>query len=125
MGTNRTAKVLVTNNFNNPANITLKHRYSNNSDETKTWKNVAFGKDGSDPLEVHFRTGFGTGFDYWHVIVEVLAGPQKGTWENNGMKECFLKASDEGTTHHFSVSEAGGFKINIVSNGCQADLSKS
>jgi hypothetical protein len=33
-------------------------------------------------------------------------------------------AADQGTTHTFSVSPDGEFKINLISSGCSGDLEK-
>jgi hypothetical protein len=39
-------------------------------------------------------------------------------------KECYLTEEDQGTTHTFSVSPDGEFKINLISSGCTGDLDK-
>ena len=125
MSTNRTSKVLVTNGFNNPATITLTHQFSSDPKEVATWENVPSGQTGDEPLVVHYKTGFATGFDYWHVEVKVASGPSAGTWENSGNTECYLTDEDQGIVNTFSVSEAGGFKMNMVSSNCSASLQKT
>jgi hypothetical protein len=38
--------------------------------------------------------------------------------------ECYLTKDDEGTVLRFSVSEAGGFEINLISSSCTDDPEK-
>jgi hypothetical protein len=125
VSTKRTADILVTNDFDNPANITLTHRSGDDPDETTTWTDVGFGESGDEPLTVHYETGPFSSFDYWHVRVDVVAGPNQGTWENSAWKECYLKAEDQGRTHHFSVSAEGGLKLNMVSSSCTDGLTRT
>jgi hypothetical protein len=121
----RTAQVLVTNDFDNPANIKLTHRSGNQPDEQMEWVDVAFAETGDPPLNVHFATGFGSPLDYWQVVVDVVAGPNQGTWANDGWKECYLTADDDGRTLVFSVSASNGLKLNMVSSSCSATLNRA
>jgi hypothetical protein len=123
MADNRTTSVAVANDMDGTATITLRHRHSDNPPEERTWNALAVGQTG-DPLEVHYQTGFLTGFDYWHVRVEVTDGRAKGVWENEDWKECYLTEDDQGTVLRFSVSGDGGFKLNMISSSCTDDLEK-
>lgn len=121
----RTAQVLVTNDFDNPVNIKLTHRSGSQPDESIEWVDVAFAETGDEPLTVHFTTGFGSPLDYWQVVVDVVAGPNQGTWTNDGWKECYLTADDDGRTLVFSVSASNGFKLNMVSTNCSTTLARA
>jgi hypothetical protein len=123
MADNRTTAVAVANDMDGTANITLTHRYSDDPPEEKTWQNLPVGQTG-EPLEVHYQTGFLTGFDYWKVRVEVVDGRAKGVWENDDWKECYLTEEDQGTVLRFSVSDDGGFKLNMISSSCTDGLDK-
>jgi len=123
--TPHTTRVLVVNGFDNPATITLSHRFGEQQDEVKTWSDVPFGAAGDKALDVHYATGFLSPNDQWHVKVVVSGGPNKGTWENFGWKECYLTDDDQQMDLRFSVSPAGGFKLDMISNGCDTGLSHS
>lgn len=123
MGDRRSTAVTVVNHFDGAADITLGHRHSDESPETRTWSGLAPGASG-EPLEVHYETGFLTGFDYWTVEVTVLDGREKGVYRNDGWKECYLTEDDQGTVLTFDVSSAAGFQLNMISSGCTDGLSK-
>jgi hypothetical protein len=123
MADNRTTSVAVANDMDGPANITLTHRYSDEPPEEKTWNGLDVAQTG-EALEVHYQTGLFTGNDHWKVRVEVPTGRGKGVWENDEWKQCNLEPEDQGTILRFSVSEEGGFKLNMVSSSCTADLEK-
>jgi Up-Regulated in long-lived daf-2 len=123
MADNRTTSVTVANDMDGPASITLTHRYSDEPPEEKKWDGLQVAQTG-DPFEVHYQTGLFTGDDHWRVHVEVTTGREKGVWENDGWKQCNLEEEDQGTILRFSVSEAGGFKLNMVSPSCTTDLDK-
>ena len=123
MSDRRTAQITVRNDFNGPATVTLTHRYGDDSPEAKTWDSLGFGQAGP-ALTVHYETGWFTSFDSWGVRVDVLDGREKGTYECLD-KECYLKEEDQGTTHTFSVSPDGEFKINLISSGCSGTLEKT
>jgi len=59
------------------------------------------------------------------VVVDVVAGPNQGTWTNDGWKECYLTADDDGRTLVFSVSASNGFKLNMVSTNCSTTLARA
>lgn len=117
------AKIVVENGFDNPATITLWHSYGD-VEEKKTWTDVPYGQVGEGALTVNYATGFGSSFDHWHVSVVVDDGPHQGTWRNAGWKECYLTEDDAEAVLQFSVSAASGFKLNMISSGCQSDLMK-
>jgi len=119
---NRTTTVTVTNHFDAPANVSLTHRHGDAVPEEKTWAALSTGAAGP-PLTVHYQTGLFTAFDYWHVRVEVLEGREKGVWENDGEKECYLTEEDQGTLLTFDVS-SDGLKLNMLSSSCTDDLTK-
>ena len=124
--TDRSTRVVVVNGFDNPATITLIHRSgSEGADEVKTWNNVPFSKDGGDPLIVHYKTGVLSPNDFWHVKIVVSDGPNRGTWENNGLKECYLTEDDQQMDLRFSVSPNGGFKLDMISSSCTTGLSRT
>ncbi|WNB87292.1 hypothetical protein [Cellulomonas sp. ATA003] len=74
-------------------------------------------------LTVRYQTGLFTGLDYWTVRVEVLDGREKGVWDNDGEKECYLTEEDQGTLLTFDVS-SDGFKLNMLSSSCTDGLTK-
>ncbi|GAA2103018.1 hypothetical protein GCM10009841_19910 [Microlunatus panaciterrae] len=124
MSDKRSTQVAVTNHFGGRANITLHHRFGDEPPEVKTWEGLTGGQSG-EPLTVHYETGLFTGFDRWSVRVEVVEGPQKGVYETADAKRCYLTEDDQGTVLTFDVSAEAGFKINLISSSCQADLVKS
>lgn len=121
--TSHSTNITVTNGFDNPATITLAHRFGSNPDEIQTWEQVPFGKVGDPALIVHYGTGFLSPHDLWHVKVVVDDGPHRGTWQNSGWKECYLEEQDQQVTLQFSVSPGGGLKLNMLSSGCSTGLS--
>jgi Up-Regulated in long-lived daf-2 len=124
MGDKRTAQVTVRNDFSAPATLTLTHRYGDDGPpETQTWERICSGQAGP-PLTVHYETGWFTSWDYWDVDVAVLEGREQGTYQCND-KQCYLKEEDQGTTHTFSVSPDGEFRINLISSGCEGSLTKT
>jgi Up-Regulated in long-lived daf-2 len=123
MADNRTTSVAVANDMDGTATITLRHRFSDNPPEQRIWTALPIGQAG-EPLLVHYQTGFLSGFDYWHVRVQVTDGRATGVWENDDWKECYLTEDDQGTVLRFSVSEAGGFKLNMISSSCTDELRK-
>jgi Up-Regulated in long-lived daf-2 len=120
----RTAQVTVRNDFDNPATVKITHKYgSGGVPETSSWERVPSGEAGSPPLTVHYETGFGSKWDYWQISVDVLEGRAKGTYQS-GDKECYLKEEDQGTLHTFTVSPQE-LKINLISSGCEATITKT
>lgn len=120
--TDRKTNIDVLNGFDNPATITLLHRSGTSPEEGTTWQSVPFGQMGTPPLTVNYVTGFASPNDFWHVTVVVSDGPNKGTWQNQDWKGCYLEDEDRDLTLQFSVSPDDGFKLNMNSDGCQTDL---
>jgi Up-Regulated in long-lived daf-2 len=123
MGDRRTTGVTVVNHFDGRATVALTHRHSDEQAESRTWPDLAPGVAG-EPLTVHYETGFLSGWDYWKVRVDVLDGRERGAWENDDWKECYLTEDDQGTVLTFDVSSGGGFKLNMISSSCEDGLSK-
>lgn len=124
MGDRRSTGVTVVNHFDDPATITLSHKYSDEPDEVRTWTGLAPATSG-EPLTVHYETGLFTGWDSWKVRVEVLGGRERGVWENGDWKRCYLTEDDQGTVLTFDVSSQGGFQMTMISSGCRDDLTKT
>jgi phospholipase C len=127
MAYNSNANVVVTNNSGGTANITLSHRYSSDPAQIKKWSNVANGATTSPALSVGFNTGFiHGGLDDWWIGIEVLDGPNKGTFSSEGYaeapgKECMLSSEDNGKSLTFGV-DTKLFMINLPSGNCTTAL---
>lgn len=96
--TDRSAYVRFRNQWGQAlASATIRHRYANDPGRTeeRTWKNVpANGESPSDErLEVTYRTGFGTDYDYWWASIELNNGDVYSSKESF---YCYLTSSDEG-----------------------------
>lgn len=127
MSTTRHALIYVTNNTGGTANIHLSHRYSDDNLEQITWPDVPPGKEGQDPLQVHYRTGFiTTGTDHWWVGLEVEDGPNKGNYASEGNadnpgKQCMLQADDDGKTLKFTA-DTNTFVMTLISGSCSTSV---
>jgi hypothetical protein len=123
MSYNSTAYILVTNNFDGTASITLTHQYSDDTPVSQTWNNVAPGATTPPPpLSAGYNTGFiRTGQDHWAISVVVTGGKDAGTWKVDS-KQCTLSSEDNGATLTFSVSRAA-FILTEISGTCSSGWS--
>jgi len=128
MSYNSHAFILVTNNSGGNAIITLAHRYSTNPSHEMTWPSLANNQTTPTPMTVGYNSGFAhPGLDYWWIGLEVLSGPNVGTYQSipgnadDPDKECFLEKADDGKTLTFSV-DTQTFLITEISGSCEAQM---
>lgn len=126
MSTNQTAYVCIKNNFNGEALIQMSHRYSGSAPDVATWI-VAPGAT-TAPLTINYKTGAGTGFDYWYCSASVMSGSDAGIYATSGSllnptKECMLESSDAGKTITNSVNKST-FNISLPSGACSTSMNR-
>ena len=122
MSYNSHANVVVKNNFPFAVNsIQLSHRYSGDSEQSKTWGNIASGALTSGALDAGYNTGFlRTGQDTWKIVVTL---PDGTLWQSD-WHQCTLESDDNGKTLTFEV-DASTFGMNMPSGGCSTSMSGS
>lgn len=80
--------------------VTLYHQYSGDSEQSKTWKNVAPGAT-TDSMTVGFNTGFiRTGQDHWRAEYTL---PDGSTWSTSSQVTETLHPHDDGTTKTLEI----------------------
>ncbi len=126
---NSSATVYIVNNTGGNANIHLSHQYSDDSTQQGSWLKVPPGGETPTSLVVGFNTGFlRTGLDYWWIGVEVLDGPNAGSYASAGSadapgKECELESADNGARLTFSV-DTSTLLLSLISGSCSTGMSK-
>jgi PUD1/2-like protein len=126
MSYNSSATIKVTNNTGGNAIITFSHEYSDEGVQVWGPSKVAPGEN-AGPLSVGFNTGFiRSGQDYWFCGVQVLDGPNAGTYATEGsvddpVKQCTLESEDNGSTLTFSVTTEN-FVMTENSGSCSTAM---
>ncbi len=125
MADKQTTLIYITNATDSHATIELAHRYSDREPEFQSWQ--AGPRETVGPIQVHYETGFLTGFDYWWVKLSIKDGPKKGVYRNNGSltddiwKECMLEKEDANSKLNFTV-DTEMFHLNMNSSSCQDEM---
>jgi len=126
MSYNNSATVYITNNTGGNAIITFSHRYSDDPVQVYPPTKIQPGQS-AGPLEVGYNTGFlRSGTDQWFCGVQVLDGPQSGTFSSEGsidnpIKQCTLESEDNGLTLTFSVTTSN-FVMTENSGTCSTSM---
>jgi phospholipase C len=127
---NSSANVYVTNNSGGNADITLSHRYSDDTPQIMTWSGVGPGATTQNPLVAGFNTGFlHPGLDYWWIGIQVSGGQNPGRYNSEGSadnpgKECYLSSKDNGKNLAFSV-DTKTFLMGEISGPCTTGMSEA
>lgn len=116
-----TTNVCVTNNFSFPADITLTHQFSDNTQQSWTWYNVSPGTTSTPTQPAYGNTS--AGHDYWTISVNGLDISQQ-VWSHTSQKTCTLESEDNNTTVTMSVSP-NGWLLPLVSGGCSTSLDQT
>jgi Up-Regulated in long-lived daf-2 len=120
-----TGQAYVTNNWGiTLAEVTLRHRRSNNSDkqEQKTWRQLGPGDRTSDPLSFSYETGAGSSFDYWWVAF-ITNGGDTYTCKDNFY--CSVSSSDNGIVQVSLNLDSRSMKLTFSnSSSCTVSLFK-
>jgi Up-Regulated in long-lived daf-2 len=125
---NNSANIFVINNTGGNAIITFSHEYSD--DGVQTWQTGATTAPGAaaGPLVAGYNTGlFRSGNDFWFCKVQVLDGPNAGTYTTEGTlqqpsKQCTLEADDNKANLYFTVSTSS-FYMFQQSGSCTTGMS--
>jgi hypothetical protein len=128
---NSKTNIYVINNTGGNAIITLSHEYSD--DGVQFWPEGApvttAPGAAAGPLVAGYNTGvFRNGNDYWFCKVQVLDGPNPGTYSTEGTqqqpsKQCTLEADDNGANLYFTVSTST-FYMFQQSGSCTTDMTQ-
>ncbi len=127
MSTKHTANIFIKNNTDGNAQIQMTHQYSDTTPDTGSWS--ASPGQTVGPLTVHFETGFGTGLDWWWIVLTVKDGATPGIYTSGGSiiapnrKECMLRGSDSGQ-NITNIVDTRNFNINLKSGACSTGMSK-
>ena len=121
-GYNQHTNIVVKNGFPFSVKaITLKHKYSDDPEQSQTWNTVAAGATTYPNFQVGYNTGFiRTGQDHWQVSVTL---PDDTIWKSD-WHQCTLKSEDANRTLTFEVS-GNTFYMNVPSGSCTTSLSGS
>lgn len=125
---NSYAQVQVTNNTLGNAIICFSHQYSSDSPQVYDVQAPVAPGANTGTLTVGYNTGFlRTGMDYWFCGVQVLDGPNAGTYATEGsldapQKECLLESADSGAKLTFSITNEV-FSMQLISGSCSTGVS--
>ncbi|WP_119679586.1 hypothetical protein [Indioceanicola profundi] len=127
---NNSANIYVINNTGGNAIISFSHEYSD--DGVQVWPAggpvITAPGASAGPLVAGHNTGvFRSGNDYWYCRVQVLDGPNAGTYQTEGTlqqpsKQCTMDSDDSGASLYFTVSTSS-FYMFEQSGACSTGMS--
>lgn len=129
MGYMSSTVISITNQTGGRAVITLSHRHHQEAPRISMPVTVGPGGTVHNILTARFNGGFlCAGMDFWWIGVEVLDGPNAGSYVSEGaaenpVLECMLKCDDKVAALPFTLSSEA-FVMNLLSGSCVAPLRK-